>query len=276
LHGGPGYNSFAFEKSAGKLLEAHFRLLYLDQRGCGRSAFDGASERYGMANTIDDIEQLRARVGVQRLILAAHSFGGVVAAAYAHQFPARVSAVIMIDTAPDLSRALGYQVSYADSIADAAWPDKAQAVHAIAASNATPIDKLSRLYEAVGRLPLQKKLHYAQSANQDRMEALDRDSALLSCTSHNVPQAFIQEGYLSEPIPAVVRRLDAPTLIIAGRQSHVVGADNIQHASEIWGARIEWIDAGHFVYFEKPQEFTAAIERFLSTAALNHRAANSG
>jgi proline iminopeptidase len=264
LHGGPGYNSFTFEKSAGKLLEAHFRVLYLDQRGCGRSAFDGAPERYGMANTIDDIEQIRALIGAQRLILAGHSFGGAVAAEYARRFPAHVAAVIMIDTTPDLSRALAYQVSYLDSIADTAWPEKAAAVHAVARSDATPADRLGRIYGVVGRLPLQQKLHYAVAANQDRMEALDRESALANCTSRNVVPAFLREGYLTASLPGVSRRLDAPTLLIAGRQSHVIGEDNIRYAAQIWGARIEWLDAGHFVYFERPQEFTVAVERFLS------------
>ena len=37
VHGGPGYNTFTFERTAGRLLAEHFRVLYFDQRGCGRS-----------------------------------------------------------------------------------------------------------------------------------------------------------------------------------------------------------------------------------------------
>lgn len=69
LHGGPGYNAYAFEESAGRLLEETFRVLYLDQRGCGRSTFDGPIERYGMQRTIDDLEHLRTSIGAERLIL---------------------------------------------------------------------------------------------------------------------------------------------------------------------------------------------------------------
>src|SRR5687767_4956366 len=139
VHGGPDYNAHVFEKSAGKLLEADYRLLYLDQRGCGRSGFEGSPDQYGMAATIEDIEHVRTLIGADRLILAAHSFGGVVAAEYAHRYASRVSAIIMIDTAPDLSRAFAYQVSYINSIADTAYPAKAADVHRIAGSDATAV-----------------------------------------------------------------------------------------------------------------------------------------
>src|SRR4051812_32919663 len=38
LHGGPGYNSHTFEKAVGALLEQKLKMIYLDQRGCGRSS----------------------------------------------------------------------------------------------------------------------------------------------------------------------------------------------------------------------------------------------
>jgi hypothetical protein len=40
----------------------------------------------------------------------------------------------------------------------------------------------------------------------------------------------------------------------------VIGEENIQLA----GARVEWIDAGHFVYFEQAEPFVRLVEKFLS------------
>jgi proline iminopeptidase len=264
LHGGPGYNSFTFEKSVGPALEARFRVLYLDQRGCGRSRFDGPLDRYGMQHTIEDLEQLRELVGVDRLVLAGHSFGGAVAAEYATRYPAHTAAVIMIDTTHDLPHALEYQVQYIDSLADTEFRDSAERIHAIASAPGAPMNKLGQMYQAVGRLPLQRKLHFANAASQERMEALDRESGLLDCTSGNAIAALAMQGYLDKALPNVARRLDAPTLLIAGSKSHVIGRANIENAAKVWGARVEWIDAGHFVYFERPQEFVAAVERFLT------------
>lgn len=37
LHGGPGYWSKSFQHYARDLLEENLQMIYLDQRGCGRS-----------------------------------------------------------------------------------------------------------------------------------------------------------------------------------------------------------------------------------------------
>lgn len=269
LHGGPGYNSFAFEKSSGKLLESRFQVLYIDQRGCGRSGFQGTAEQYGMTRTVDDLEHIRLHVGVERLILVGHSFGGVVAAEYAHRFPSRVAAVVMVDTTPDLGRALQQQIAYIESIADKRFATQAMRVHAVAHSTGSPFEILSRIYGVLGRGPLQSELHYAVAQNQKEMEAIDEKSGIMSCTSSQVVAAFQKEGYLSKRLPSVARRITAPTLLVAGRSSHVVGEENIQIGADIWGAQIQWLEAGHFVYFEKPEEFVDRVKAFLRKAGID-------
>lgn len=268
LHGGPGYNSFTFEKGVGALLERNYRVLYLDQRGCGRSTFDGPSERYGMERTIADVDHLRELIGVDRLVIAGHSFGGAVAAEYAARYPSRTAAVIMIDTSHDLGRALDYQVQYIDSIADETFEKNAQHIHEIAKSPGVGMAKLGKMYAAIGRIEAQGKLFYADPENQARMEALDRESGLENCTSNKAVGALAAQGYLTKAVPSVAKRLDAPTLLIAGSKSHVIGKDNIRAAAEVWGARLEWIDAGHFVYFERPEEFVRVTEKFLNEAGV--------
>ncbi len=87
LHGGPGYNSYAFEKAAGALLEQRLQMVYLDQRGCGRSWFEGHPEKLGIGPTIEDIERLRKKLGAPQISLIAHSFGGLMALEYVKAHP---------------------------------------------------------------------------------------------------------------------------------------------------------------------------------------------
>jgi len=43
LHGGPGSGSYWLEKFFGEYLEQHFQMIYLDQRGVGRSTSPGTA-----------------------------------------------------------------------------------------------------------------------------------------------------------------------------------------------------------------------------------------
>ncbi|WP_394839111.1 alpha/beta hydrolase [Pendulispora rubella] len=263
LHGGPGYNSFAFERSAGKDLESRFRMVYVDQRGCGRSGFDGANSNYGMQKTVDDIDRIREAVGASKIVLIGHSFGGVVAAEYAHRFPARTSAVVMVDTMPDIGAAIRQQLRYADSIADAEFPDRAKAVHGIVRSEGEPFEKIANLYRTIGRVPLQRKMHFNSGEAQSRMEAIDERSQLLGLTSAKVVKAYVDTGYVNGSPAGVSDPLGVPSILIAGRASHVIGEENIRDAARAWHADVVWLDAGHFVYFEAQHDFVDTVTRFL-------------
>lgn len=68
LHGGPGEGSQTFAHFAGPALEAELRMIYLDQRGSGRSDRPKAATYYSIPQMVDDIEALRRHLGVSRMI----------------------------------------------------------------------------------------------------------------------------------------------------------------------------------------------------------------
>ena len=63
LHGGPGYNSYSFEKTIGMRLEKHMQVVYFDQRGSGRSERP-ANGDYSMGALVEDVEAHRKQLGV--------------------------------------------------------------------------------------------------------------------------------------------------------------------------------------------------------------------
>ncbi|MCG6499614.1 prolyl aminopeptidase [Kitasatospora sp. A2-31] len=98
VHGGPG--SGAWRKPPTAWDPERYRLIRFDQRNCGRStphASDPAADM-GLNTTqhlIDDIERLRAHLGVERWLLYGSSWGSTLALAYAQQHPGRVSEMII-------------------------------------------------------------------------------------------------------------------------------------------------------------------------------------
>ncbi|MFW6088722.1 MAG: alpha/beta fold hydrolase, partial [Gemmatimonadota bacterium] len=88
LHGGPGagMNSVrpAFEPLADEL-----SLIFFDQRGGGRSALPADTSLLRASYFIEDLDSVRAHFGLERMNLLTHSFGAVLAAAYAREHPGR-------------------------------------------------------------------------------------------------------------------------------------------------------------------------------------------
>src|SRR5580693_6177420 len=93
LHGGPGYNSYSFEKTIGAKLEDHAQMIYFDERGSGRSERPW-TKNYEMASLTQDLEALRKSLGIPQISLIGHSFGGTIALEYAARYPDQVQKLI--------------------------------------------------------------------------------------------------------------------------------------------------------------------------------------
>jgi len=97
LHGGPGadHSDFlpALEPLAGRC-----QLVLIDERGSGRSERLADPEGYTLDNMVKDIERLRKHFGFPRLVVLGHSFGGILAQAYAVRHPNRISGLVLAGT----------------------------------------------------------------------------------------------------------------------------------------------------------------------------------
>ncbi len=99
LHGGPGSGS-----SPGRRTwfdPTRYRLVQLDQRGCGRSTpHVGDPSTELTANTthhlLADLERLRDHLGIDRWLVWGASWGVTLALAYAERHPERVSEMVLL------------------------------------------------------------------------------------------------------------------------------------------------------------------------------------
>ena len=89
--GGPGCGDYLGPIAA--LVDDALHVVRHEQRGCGRSERKGP---YTLAATLDDLERLRAHLGIERWRVAGHSWGADLALAYALHFPARTTQVVCI------------------------------------------------------------------------------------------------------------------------------------------------------------------------------------
>jgi proline iminopeptidase len=264
LHGGPGYNSIDFERSVLPLLERSLRVVVLDQRGCGRSS-GGQDAALGMTPTIADLERIRARLGIARWSVVGHSFGGMVALAYQARHPERVARLLLVETSADMQAALEHQVQAAAAMANERFPEHATAIASIAGEGAPPLDRLMKLYGVVGRVPLQRALHWASADAQTRADGWDEEAGLLACTRPEVLPSYRGEAWLARRGELLTPR-SCPVLLIAGRQSEVIGARLIEATAEAWGVQPVWMEhSGHFPFVEEPDRFAQLTVAFVSS-----------
>jgi pimeloyl-ACP methyl ester carboxylesterase len=99
LHGGPGFSETHFFRYFNAPLEKSFTVVYWDQRGSGKS-FDSEIPRSSMTveqfiNDLDElVEAVCKRIGQKKVVIFGHSWGSVLGALYAAQFPEKVSAYV--------------------------------------------------------------------------------------------------------------------------------------------------------------------------------------
>ena len=93
LHGGPGLNHSYFIPHLTEL-EKSFKVIYYDQRACGKSATPSA-DSISIKFLVDDIEAIRQKFKIQKLNILGHSWGALLAIHYALQHPTEVNKMIM-------------------------------------------------------------------------------------------------------------------------------------------------------------------------------------
>jgi pimeloyl-ACP methyl ester carboxylesterase len=84
------------------LLTGSHRVIRIDLLGCGESGRpDGAS--YAVPDQARRVGEALDRLGVEQVTVAGHSSGGVFATALAEQRPDLVTAVVLVNTGPDMA-----------------------------------------------------------------------------------------------------------------------------------------------------------------------------
>jgi proline iminopeptidase len=255
LHGGPGQGSYHFAALAGPYMEPSLRLVYFDQRGSGQSERPWTGE-YGIAALIEDIEGLRRKLGVPRIALIGHSFGGALALEYAARYPEHVSAVVFVAGLWDAPLQLRYRCRRIRAIyRDAPPVDSARGF----ADNCDWVWKLPN----EKRQPLMQGLMFPDSAVRLRLDSVEEASGLRHGGEVDAAtfKPILQYRF------AAHQRLTMPVLVIAGRHDGAAASEGLRDLTRLLpdGRYVEYHQSGHFVYLDEPERFARDVTAFLTS-----------
>jgi proline-specific peptidase len=97
VHGGPGASHDYLLPYLLPLARTN-KLVFIDERGSGRSEKLEDVKQYTVENMVSDVEAVRVGLGLGKFSLLGHSYGGVLAQAYALKYPEHLSHLVLAST----------------------------------------------------------------------------------------------------------------------------------------------------------------------------------
>ncbi|MFD0591385.1 alpha/beta fold hydrolase [Catellatospora coxensis] len=221
-------------------------------RGVGRSPLPEFVPTASYWRQAEDLEQLRAHLGLDRLLLLGHSAGTRLAISYAARFPDRLAGLVLI-TPP-----AGYLVdepSDTPALIDARRGDPAFDA-AVAAWSAGPGSTDDAAFNAWYRQAA--PLAYAAWGEREQAHAA---TAWYSYAANRAYFSVDPPADLAE----LLGKVTAPVLVVAGAQDCSAGLAPVRALSGLFpSAEFAAIDrCGHHPWVEQPAAFRATVDRFL-------------
>jgi proline iminopeptidase len=97
VHGGPGASHDYFLPWLLPLAR-HNRVVFIDERGSGKSEKLEDVKQYTVENMVEDVEAVRRALDLGRINLLGHSYGGVLAQAYALKYQSHLRHLVLCST----------------------------------------------------------------------------------------------------------------------------------------------------------------------------------
>lgn len=242
VHGGPGMSGRYF-KNAFKFLEKSRRVISYDQRGSGFSQSKPGLKHYTLEKLVNELETLRKTVAkAERIVIIAHSFGGLVAMKYASEYGRHLEKMVLISP-------LCRKISAFDLIS---------AVLKILRSNGFPPSAPEALNNWLS--PALSELFAASFYDRRNTGRLDIGyvcAATMLAVTHSIRSLDFQELF---------GKIGVRTLIVSGKAEWVnsPGKDHLELHARIRNSQlVKFGKSGHWSFLEEPDKFKRTIARFL-------------
>ncbi|ELR68434.1 hydrolase [Fulvivirga imtechensis AK7] len=253
IHGGPVLDHSYFLPHFETLAQNH-RLIFYDQRACGRSSLEIDSATMSIAGFTDDIEQLRKALNLEKVDILGHSWGGLLAMHYAINYPENIDHLILSNSMP-------------------ASTDGWQQEEAQLAARITREDSLERANIMASEEMQQRKASAIKKLMMLSFKTQFHDKSKLDSLNIYIPDDFMQRSakfsHLGKDLMSFnlyddLRQLNMSTLIIYGKDEPAASLSGKELEKIIPGSKLVVIEnSGHFPFVEQPEAYFGQINSFV-------------
>ncbi|MGE5562944.1 MAG: alpha/beta fold hydrolase [Bacillota bacterium] len=256
LHGGPGEGSQVMQALGGPALEKRVRMVYLDQRGSGRSERPKDSKFYSLALLESDVDLIRRELGAEKIVLLGHSAGTPIALDYAADHPEHVAGVILTGAVPDIPAATDGLCDRIKTVYPQLYPK--------AAAAAEPGQKCDpfTFASAKERQAFFDRNMFPDPQVRDRVNWLDSIPGVAN--SGALGGALFSQGLAKYRFDRPTR-ITMPLLFLAGGSDlHTALAPQRALAAKVRDGRVVIVPgAGHFAFADQPERFALEVASFV-------------
>ncbi len=268
--GGPGGSGYGLRQAFRPLAKDH-TVVILDNIGRGRSSRLSDPQRYTLARDAQDLERLRLHLGVKTLAVYGHSYGGMVAQAYATQYPQAVKHLILGNTLHG-ARSWQAQIDFFNDWLRRQDPERWQALLALREQG-----RLSGSAEAQDLFSeAAKPLYWADRAHppvksKPSPDPNDQNNLQVYLAMLGPDPEWRVGGTLGEvELLPRLKAVAAPTLLLTGRHDPVAPPSVMQDMLRALNPALRlqaqvFERSGHRPFFEEPESWVQTVSQFLKS-----------
>jgi len=226
-------------------LGAHHRVVTFDHRGHGESDKPSEASAYSLDRMAADVLAVAAGMGFDAFRLLGHSMGGMVSRRAVFAQPARIDALVLMDTSPGPIPGLDPELA---ELAAGIMLDQGKGV-------------LKPLLDEAGTL--ESPAHLRLLADRPEMVAYEERN--WQTLSPMMWATMLREIVYQPDQLALLAGVHCPTLVIVGEQDKPFVDGSRAMASVVPGAELVVVrDAGHSPQLENPRPWLDALQQFLA------------
>ncbi len=234
------------------------RVVFYDQLGGGNSSVPTDPSIYTVTIYLEELDVVRHALGLQRVHILGHSWGGMLAMEYALTQPPGLASLILADTGASSRQ----WVSEMRRLIAELPPDVQQTIakhEAAGTTDSAEYQEACRIYfcrHGAGRI---------DPPPDSFLRMVDKPGDEVYHTMWG-PSEFFMIGTLKDwDITDRLGEIGVPTLVIGGRHDHATPA--VMETVHRGIPNSEWIifeNSGHFPHIEETERYLEVLDRFLN------------
>lgn len=267
VHGGPGADHTYFLPYLLPLAR-HNKLVFIDERGSGQSEKLADAAGYTVGNMVEDVEAVREALGLGKISLLGHSYGGVLAQAYALKYQRNLTHLLLCSTFPStkqMNQVLAQELASAP-------PDVRQKIDAMQKAGLFgqgPIYRRERYSDAYmiaawGEAYFPYLYQNHPDPNYDPV-----DNGKMSWDLYREIWGSDGEFVIDGNLKSVdyidrLHTIHIPTLIVVGDHDECAPWLSKEMRDKIAGSKLVVLPkSGHMTFVDQPTMFISSVEAFL-------------